>query len=269
MPRFAGGLVCWIFLASCATAPVIPPAALIDLAPTGKLRAAINYGNGVLATRVPATGEPRDKLKAPEGQPRSISGESVQHAQLKIMEGSQVKLKNAQYVDTTNILFICGGALVGLDSIMAKTQGYGYISTSNDDDRNILNRLNARVKPTDLFEFGLIPEFTGRLPIVASFQNLSRQMLVRIMTEPKNSIYNQFREIFKNEGLELSIDQKVFEQISEIAIEYRTGARSLRGILEEMITPILFALPDRPEVGKVVIASLFTEPSYVNKAEPA
>ncbi len=87
--------------------------------------------------------------------------------------------------------------------------------------------------------------------------------------EPRNSIYNQFREIFRNEGVELSIDARVFEQISEIAIEYRTGARSLRGIFEEMITPILYAVPDRPEVGKVVIASLFTEPSFINNKEPA
>ena len=204
-----------------------------------------------------------DKLKATEGQARSISGESVQHALLKIMEGSPVKLGNAQYIDTSNILFICGGAFVGLEDIMAKSHSYGFISTSGDDDQNILDRLNTRVKPTDLFEFGLIPEFTGRLPIVASFQNLTKKMLVKILTEPKNSIYNQFREIFKNEGVELSVDQKVFEQIAEIAFEYKTGARSLRGIFEEMITPILYMVPDHTDVRKVVITSLFTEPSFV------
>jgi len=204
-----------------------------------------------------------DKLKATEGQTRSISGESVQHALLKIMEGSPVKLGNAQYIDTSNILFICGGAFVGLEDIMAKSHSYGFISTSGDDDQNILDRLNTRVKPTDLFEFGLIPEFTGRLPIVASFQNLTKKMLVKILTEPKNSIYNQFLEIFKNEGVELSVDQKVFEQIAEIAFEYKTGARSLRGIFEEMITPILYMVPDHTDVRKVVITSLFTEPSFV------
>jgi ATP-dependent Clp protease ATP-binding subunit ClpX len=204
-----------------------------------------------------------DKLKATDGQSRSISGESVQHALLKIMEGSPVKLGNAQYIDTSNILFICGGAFIGLEDIMAKSHSYGFISTSGDDDQNILDRLNTRVKPTDLFEFGLIPEFTGRLPIVASFQNLTKQMLVKILTEPKNSIYNQFLEIFKNEGVELSIDQKVFEQIAELAFEYKTGARSLRGIFEEMITPILYMVPDHSDVRKVVITSLFTEPSFV------
>ncbi len=203
-----------------------------------------------------------DKLKAPQGQPRSISGESVQHALLKIMEGAPVKLEQRQYIDTTNILFICGGAFVGLQSIMSKSHGYGFISTTDDDNQNILDRLNSRVKPTDLFEYGLIPEFTGRLPIIASFQDLSRAMLVRIMIEPKNSIYNQFREIFRNEGVELEIGSKVFEQIAEIAYEYKTGARSLRGIFEEMITPILYAVPDEPDVRRVVVNSLFTEPSF-------
>ena len=206
-----------------------------------------------------------DKLKAPQGQPRSISGESVQHALLKIMEGAPVKLSSGGYLDTTNILFICGGAFVGLDAIMSKTHGYGFISTSDADNQNILDRLNTRVKPTDLFEFGLIPEFTGRLPIVASFQDLSRAMLVKIMIEPRNSIYNQFRQIFRNEGVELEIGKKVFEQIAEIAWEYKTGARSLRGVFEEMITPILYVVPDRPEVRKVVVSSLFTEPTFVSE----
>jgi len=204
-----------------------------------------------------------DKLKAEKGQTRSTSGESVQHSLLKIMEGSPVKLGSGQYLDTTNILFICGGAFVGLDEIMSKSHSYGYISTSADDNQNILDRLNNRVKPTDLFSFGLIPEFTGRLPIIARFEDLSRAMLVRIMIEPKNSIYNQFREIFRQEGVELVVDGKVFEQISELAIEYKTGARSLRGIFEELITPILFMVPDAPDLCRVEIASLFTEPTLV------
>jgi ATP-dependent Clp protease ATP-binding subunit ClpX len=149
---------------------------------------------------------------------------------------------------------------------MSKTHGYGFISTSDADNQNILDRLNTRVKPTDLFEYGLIPEFTGRLPIIASFQDLSRAMLVRIMIEPTNSIYNQFREIFRNEGVELEIEPKVFEQIAEIAYEYKTGARSLRGIFEEMITPILYVVPDQSDVRKVVVASLFTEPLFIRGA---
>ncbi|MGQ0524302.1 MAG: ATP-dependent Clp protease ATP-binding subunit ClpX [Betaproteobacteria bacterium] len=204
-----------------------------------------------------------DKLKARAGEPRAVSGESVQHALLKIMEGAPVKVGSGQYVDTTNILFICGGAFVGIEDIMAQSHGYGFIATSDDDDnQNILERLNSRVKPTDLFEFGLIPEFTGRLPVIARFQELTREMLVRIMTEPRNCIYNQFKEIFRNEGVELDVDRRVFQQISDLAVEYKTGARSLRGLFEELITPILFAVPDDPSVKRVEIASLFTEPRY-------
>jgi len=121
------------------------------------------------------------------------------------------------------------------------------------------------VKPTDLFLFGLIPEFTGRLPIIARFLDLDRDKLVRIMIEPKNSIYNQFRGIFANEGVELAIETKVFEQIAELAIEYKTGARSLRGIFEELIAPVLYLVPDQPDIEKVAFTSLFSEPSIVRR----
>jgi ATP-dependent Clp protease ATP-binding subunit ClpX len=204
-----------------------------------------------------------DKLKAPEGQARSVSGESVQHALLKIMEGCMVKLGNAQFIDTTDILFICGGAFVGLETIAAQSHTYGYISTSGEDNPAILNRLNARVKPTDLFEFGLIPEFTGRLPVTARFQALTKAMLVRIMTEPANSLYNQYRDIFKSEGVELDVEPAVFEQIADLAVEYKTGARSLRGLFEELITPVLYVVPDDPRIQKIVISSLFAEPKVI------
>ncbi len=207
-----------------------------------------------------------DKLKASNAQSQAVSGESVQHALLKIMEGALVKLKGERYLDTRHILFICGGAFVGLEKIMAKTHGFGFIATGGGDNQNILDRLNKRVKPTDLFEFGLIPEFTGRLPIIASFQNLSKEMLVRVMSEPQNSIYKQYVEIFRNEGVELSIAPLVFEQIAEIAIEYKTGARSLRGIFEELITPIFYVIPDHPEIGSAVISSLFENPRLLRKA---
>ena len=206
-----------------------------------------------------------DKLKATGGESRVTSGESVQHALLKIMEGSPVKLPGDLYVDTTNILFICGGAFVGLEKIMSRTHGFGFIATSEADNENILERLNNRVKPTDLFEFGLIPEFTGRLPIVASFRDLTKEMLVRIMSVPKNSIFRQFHQIFKAEGVELSVAPRVFEQISEIAIEYKTGARSLRGIFEELMTPVLYVVPDNPQISRVEIHSLFEEPRYFKR----
>jgi ATP-dependent Clp protease ATP-binding subunit ClpX len=211
-----------------------------------------------------------DKLKATDSQPRSVSGESVQHALLKIMEGSPVKLGSSQYLDTTNILFVCGGAFVGLDEIMSNSNSYGYISTSEGDNKQIMERLNARIKPTDLFTYGLIPEFTGRLPVIARFGDLSKKMLVRIMTEPKDAIYAQFRDIFANEGVELTVGPRVFDQIAELAMEYKTGARSLRGIFEELITPILYMIPDSPDVREVSITSLFNDPAFVRaKRGPA
>lgn len=208
-----------------------------------------------------------DKLKSPTGHGQGSSGESVQHSLLKIMEGAQVKLASGEYIDTTDILFICGGAFVGLDDIIAsQTHGYGFIATSRGDNQRILDRLNSRVKPTDLFTYGLIPEFTGRLPIIARFHDLDRPMMVRIMTEPRNALYHQFREIFRDEGVELAVEPKVFEQIAELAIEYKTGARSLRGIFEELMTPILYEVTDRADIGKVVVSSLFSDPAYLPRA---
>jgi len=195
-----------------------------------------------------------DKLKTSGG---GSSGESVQHALLKIMEGAPVRLKDGRHIDTTHILFICGGAFVGLDKILTKTHTFGFISTSDADDQKILDRLNARVKPTDLLEFGLIPEFAGRLPIVARLQELSRDMLVRIQTEPKNAIVKQFAAMLRQDGVELAIAPAVFEQIADLALEYKAGARSLRGIFEEMMTDVLYAIPDQPGIGRVEIRSLF------------
>jgi len=205
-----------------------------------------------------------DKLKTTAGDQSGTSGERVQHALLKIMEGTAVRLSGTQtIIDTTNILFICAGAFVGLESITANNHAYGFISIDDSDNQKILDRLNSRVKPTDLFIFGLIPEFAGRLPIIANLQNLSKELLVKIMVEPRNSIYNQFREILKDEGVELEIEREVFRQIAELAFEYKVGARSLRGIFEEMLTPVLFQIPDRPEVDRVEIKSLFEEPLLI------
>lgn len=204
-----------------------------------------------------------DKLRTQEGTGRGTSGESVQHALLKIMEGAPVKLQDGRHIDTTRMLFVCGGAFVGLDRIAARSQSYGYISTTGGEDDRILERLNTRVKPGDLFEFGLIPEFTGRLPIVATCQPLNRELLVRILTEPRDSVYRQFAEMLGSEGVELAVAARVFEQIADLALEYRTGARSLRGIFEEMLAPVLFVLPDHPEIRRVRIESLF-EPARFN-----
>lgn len=204
-----------------------------------------------------------DKLKAMGGPERASSGESVQHALLKIMEGAPVRLNGDRHIDTTHILFICGGAFVGLENILARTHTFGFISTGSSDDINILDRLNARVKPTDLLEFGLIPEFAGRLPIVTRLHDLSCDMLIRILTEPKNAIYKQFRALLASDGVELRVDPVVFRQISELAIEYKAGARSLRGIFEELMTDIMYIVPDKPSIRQVIIRSLFERPEFV------
>ena len=198
-----------------------------------------------------------DKLKAVGGEARATSGESVQHALLKIMEGAPVRLKDGRHIDTTNILFICGGAFVELDRILTKTQTFGFISTTGGDDQKILERLNARIKPTDLLEFGLIPEFAGRLPIVTRLHDLTQDMLIRILTEPKNALYRQFKAMLAADGVDLQIDPTVFRQMAELAIEYKAGARSLRGIFEEMMTDVMYAVPDNPAIRRVVIRSLF------------
>ncbi|UCV03960.1 ATP-dependent Clp protease ATP-binding subunit ClpX [Dechloromonas denitrificans] len=206
-----------------------------------------------------------DKLKAIGGQARATSGESVQHALLKIMEGAPVRLRDGRHIDTTHILFICGGAFVGMERILTKTHTFGFISTSDGDDQQILERLNARIKPTDLLEFGLIPEFAGRLPIVTRLHELSQDMLVRIMTEPRNALARQFTAMLQADGVELQIETEVFRQIAELAIEYKAGARSLRGIFEEMMTDVIYAIPDNPAIRRVTIRSLF-EPAELTTA---
>ena len=203
-----------------------------------------------------------DKLKTTGDELQSSSGERVQHSLLKIMEGAPVKL-GTQTMDTTDILFICAGAFDGIEKITDKSRAYGFISVSGQEDQKILDRLNKRVKPTDLFDYGLIPEFAGRLPIVANLQHLSRELMVKIMVEPRDSIYNQFREMLRDEGIELQIEPVVFEQIAEMAHEYKVGARSLRGIFEEMLMPVLYQIPDRPDVRKVLFKSLYEEASLI------
>lgn len=201
-----------------------------------------------------------DKLANPDEPERAGAGRAVQHALLKIMEGSLITLPGGEVVDTRQTLFICGGAFVGLEAIMARRSAYGFIGTSESDDEKIIARLNSRVKPTDLFEFGLIPEFTGRLPVIARLAPLGRDDFVRIMQEPADSLYRQFRELFRHEGAELVISPPVFAQIAELALEYQVGARSLGGIFEELMTPVLYALPDEPPGTVVHFHSLFSPP---------
>ena len=211
-----------------------------------------------------------DKLGRREsGSSPGRGGEHVQHALLKIMEGAPVLLRDGRQIDTSRILFICGGAFVGIDEILSETHAFGYVSTGEDENQKLLERLNARIKPTDLFRFGLIPEFTGRLPIVARLDALDRSTLVRIMTEPENAIYRQFQAILRETGVELHVAPRVFAQIADLAMEYKAGARSLRGIFEEMLMPVIYLVPDHPEVRRVQIDSLFENPRFLGSANGA